>query len=110
MGHQEIEEPLNNIHTQKEQKQDQMQLGQPGIDQGKIDQVDRDQEDPFHRQSQVTAHNQNQQQVEIKQDPNIEFNITPNNDIPQRVTRSKNNISKKNMKYQSDYVALLDPS
>ena len=81
-------------------------MGHPEIDQVEIDQVDQDQEDPLHLQNQVTTRNQNQQQVEINQDPNIEFDIMPNNDIPQRVTRSKNNISKKNMKYQDDYVAL----
>ena len=111
MDQQEIEEPVNNIHTQKEQKHDQIQMGHPEIDQVEIDQVDQDQEDPLHRQNQATIRSQNQQQVEINQDPNIEFDIMPDNDIPQRVTRSKNNISKKNMKYQGDYVALLlEPS
>ena len=103
---QDQKEQADNIHTQKEPRHDQTQMDHLQIDQAEGDQVDQNQEDPLHLQNQVTIRNQNQQQVEINRDPNVEFDIMPDNNIPHRITRSRNNISKKNLKYESDYVAL----
>ena len=73
-----------------------------------MDQVRLNQEDLLDQEKQLTKVSQDQQDIETIQDPNIEFNIIQNVDIPQRVTGSKNNISKKSTKYQDDYVAVLD--
>ena len=103
---QDQKEQADKSHTQKEPRHDQTQMDHLQIDQAEGDQVDQIQEDPLHLPNQVTIRNQNQQQVEINRDPNVEFDIMPDNNIPHRITRSRNNISKKNLKYESDYVAL----
>ena len=47
---------------------------------------------------------QRQEQIDEKGDVDYEANILPDPQIPQRVTRSKNNIYKKNRKFEKDFV------
>ena len=66
----------------------------------------------FNKSHTLTQSLQEEEQQELNQDeqeqkekdPNIEFKIDQHQDIPRRVTRSKNNISKQSTKYLTDYV------
>ena len=108
--HQKNDEQAKNDPIQSDQEQNQDQPHQAEVEHLQMDQVRLNQEDLLDQEKQVTKVSQNQQDIETIQDPNVEFNIRQNEDISQRITRSKNNISKKSKKYQEDYVAVLDTS
>ena len=47
---------------------------------------------------------QRQEQIDKKGDVDYETNALPDSQVPQRITRSKNNIYKKNRKFEDDYI------
>ena len=73
--------------------------------------IDPAQNHPQTNEQQIDQVNREEQMADNQlQDPNIEFNVLPNPSIPQRVTRSRNNISKHSTKYDHDYVTVLKHS
>ena len=86
-----IEQRQNNqASTQREHDQHQ----QPGQDQ-----LINDQE--FQQEL------QRQEQIDQQGDLDYEADTLPDPQVPQRVTRSKNNIHKRNTRYEDDYVELI---
>ena len=47
---------------------------------------------------------QRQEQIDKRGDVDYETNALPDPQVPQRITRSKNNIYKKNRKFEDDYI------
>ena len=81
--------------------QDQRLLHQENDGRVQIDPINIQQLNQEEEQQHLNQENQNQIADDLEQDPNIEFNVNQNQDIPRRVTRSKNNISKQSTKYIS---------
>ena len=78
-----------------------------------IDQVDQENDQPRYinkiiQQDQVSNITKQQTSPDEEQtsDPEVRFNAAPDRNIPARVTRSKNNISKASTKYDLDFVKL----
>ena len=47
---------------------------------------------------------QRQERIDQQGDVDFETNVLPDPGVPQRITRSKNNIHKKNKRYEDDYI------
>ena len=69
-----------------------------------IQQLNQEEEQQLNQDEQKEIAN------DLEQDPNIEFKVDQDQNIPRRVTRSKNNISKQSTKYINDYVTVLKNS
>ena len=50
---------------------------------------------------------QRQEQIDQQGDVDFESDTLPDPEVPQRITRSKNNIHKKNTRYEDDYIQLI---
>ena len=106
------ENQQHQIHQKpdEQQSQDHRLLHQENDGPTKADPINIQQ--PSHEEEQQNLNQENENQIadDLEQDPNIEFNVKQNQDIPQRVTRSKNNIVKQSTKYSKDYVTVLKNS
>ena len=98
------QKPIDHPQQQKPQEVDQHRTDQ----QMQLRQGNDEHHDPINIQNQSQEEEQKQvhpdEQEQKAKDPNIEFEIDQYHDIPKRVTRSRNNISRKSTRYLTDYV------
>ena len=110
----EQQNPVHQGHDEqphRDQMQDQSLVHQENDEQEHNDPIQNHPQVNQEKEQQIDQVNQEDQIANDQlQDPNIDFIVLPNPNIPQRVTRSRNNISKQSTKYDHDYVTVLKHS